>query len=150
MRIRCPSCHAEHALDQAFEDEAARELMGVLADLPRECSRPLVAYLGLWRSRTRALAWERALRIAREALALHADREILGAALSEAVEGLRRKQDDGAWKPLTGHNYLKRVLESTSARPSQALVERPARQQRNVVDHTASRIAAVYEGLGDD
>src|SRR5690606_41113608 len=38
MRIRCPVCYTEHALEAILEDEAARELMGVLADLPRERS----------------------------------------------------------------------------------------------------------------
>ncbi|MEX0732865.1 MAG: hypothetical protein WED00_05790 [Aquisalimonadaceae bacterium] len=121
MRIRCPCCHAEYSIEQAVEDEAARELMGVLADLPREVSRPLAAYLGLWRSKTRALAWERALRVAREALGLYQDTLALGAALSETVEAMRVKQDPGGWRPLTNHNYLKRVVETTAARPSQAL-----------------------------
>lgn len=116
MRIRCPACFAEFALEQALSDEAARELMGVLADLPREVSRPLAAYLGLWRSRSRALAWERALRIAREALALHADAGVLAVALSETVEAIRAKQAEPGWKPMTGHKYLERVLESVAAR----------------------------------
>ena len=124
MRIRCPCCHAEYSIEQAVEDEAARELMGLLSDLPREVSRPLASYLGLWRSKSRALAWERALRIAREALELHADTAALGAALSETVEAMRQKQDAGGWRPLQNHNYLKRVLESVAARPQPAPIER--------------------------
>lgn len=123
MRIRCPACHAEYSMEQAVEDEAAREMMGVLADLPREVSRPLTAYMGLFRSRTRALAWERALRIAREVVALHGDAIQLGAALSETVESMRTKQDQGGWRPLQNHNYLKRVLESVETRPRPAPVE---------------------------
>ncbi|MCS4503872.1 hypothetical protein NYO91_07250 [Arhodomonas aquaeolei] len=117
MRVRCPCCHAEYSIEQAVEDEAARELMGLLSDLPRETSRPLASYLGLWRAKSRALAWERALRIAREALELHGDTAALGAALSETVEAMRQKQDAGGWRPLQNHNYLKRVLESVEARP---------------------------------
>lgn len=137
MRIRCPACHAEHSLEIALEDEAARELMGVLSDLPREVSRPLAAYLGLWRSRSRALAWERALRIAREALSLHADTGLVGLALSETVEAMRGKQAGGGWKPLGNHNYLRRVLESVAARGSAPC--HPVRTSGNV---TARKLSA--------
>ncbi|WIX34936.1 hypothetical protein QO259_09960 [Salinicola sp. JS01] len=114
--IRCPACHTHLTLEQIAEDEALRELMGVLADLPREVSRPLVAYLGLFRGKSRSTAYERQLRLAREALALAADTSLVGAALSETVEAIRAKRDSGENKPLTNHNYLKRVLESLGAR----------------------------------
>jgi hypothetical protein len=142
MRIRCPACHAEHSLEAAVEDDAARELMGVLADLPREVSRPLAAYLGLWRARTRALAWERALRISREALALHPDTLLVGAALSETVEAMRGKQAAGGWKPLGNHNYLKRVLESLAARGATGTtaIQRPDERQRAPASRTAQAL----------
>jgi hypothetical protein len=111
MRLRCPVCHAEAALEAWVEDEAAREMMAILSTLDATLGRPLVAYLGLWRSASRALAWDRAVRIAREVLALEADPQRLAAALSQTVEQLRAKRDAGDVRPLTGHNYLKRVLE---------------------------------------
>lgn len=115
MQIQCPCCHARYGLEAAVEQEAARELQKILADLPRDTSRPLVHYLGLFRSRTRALAWERALRTAREALAVHDDVRVLGAALSETVDAMRDKQQQANWRPLKNHNYLKRVVESVAA-----------------------------------
>lgn len=143
MRIRCPVCYTEHALEAILEDEAARELMGVLADLPREVSRPLVAYLGLWRSRTRALAWDRALRIAREALALHADTTLLGAALAETVEAIRTKRERGEdTRPLSSHHYLRRVLETVAAR---GVSPQPLRDVRPA---PASRTAQALAALG--
>lgn len=127
MRLKCPACHAEFSLDAALDDEAGRQLTALLADLPREVSRPLLAYAGLWRSATRALSWDRALRIVREALALTEDRTALAAALAETVEAMRTKQAEPGWKPLTSHNYLRRVLDSTTARSAgQALVVRDA------------------------
>ncbi|OPX57051.1 hypothetical protein SAMN02745127_02089 [Oceanospirillum multiglobuliferum] len=117
MMLRCPSCHVAHSLEQVVNDEAARELMALMGDLPKEISRPLVAYLGLFRSKSRALAWERALRLCREVVDLSRDGAQLGAALSETVESLRAKQQQGGWQPLTGHNYLKRVLENREATP---------------------------------
>lgn len=145
MRIRCPCCHAEYSIEQAVEDEAARELMGVLSDLPREVSRPLAAYMGLWRSRTRALAWERALRIAREALELHPDMLVVGAALSETVEAMRVKQQEPGWKPLTGHNYLRRVIESTAAR-GVTRVSRDGQAEAVKTSRTAQALQALESG----
>lgn len=117
MEHRCPSCHASFSLETLAEDEALRELMALLAELPRETSRPLVLYIGLFRGKTRAPAYERQLRLAREVLALHADILLLGAALSETVEAIRAKRDSGEDnRPLKNHNYLKRVLESVQAR----------------------------------
>lgn len=125
MRLRCPHCHAEYGIEAAVEDDAARELQGLLADLPRETSRPLVHYLGLFRSRTRALAWERAVRLAREALALHQDMALLGQAMSETVEAIRKKQQSSAWPPpLKNHHYLKRVIEGVAERYVPAAAER--------------------------
>lgn len=150
MRVRCPCCHAEYSIEQAVEDEAARELMGVLSDLPREVSRPLAAYLGLWRSKSRALAWERALRVAREALNLHQDTLAIGAGLSETVEAMRVKQDQGGWRPLTNHNYLKRVLETVQSRPAQTLA--PARTPRPTAQEsrTSRKLHALYEDIPDE
>lgn len=111
MRLRCPVCHAEAALEAWVEDDAAREMMGLLSALDATLARPLVAYLGLFRSGSRALSWERALRIARDVLALDANALRLAAALSQTVEQLRVKRDAGDVRPLTGHNYIKRVLE---------------------------------------
>lgn len=120
MRLRCPVCHAEAALEAWAEDEAARELMALLSTLDATLGRPLVAYLGLFRSGSRALSWERALRLAREALALEPDAARLAAALSQTVEQLRGKREAGDGRALSSHGYLKRVLEGMP-RAAQAL-----------------------------
>lgn len=111
MRLRCPVCHAEAALEAWAEDEAAREMMGLLSGLEATLGRALVAYLGLWRSPSRALAWERTLRLAREVLALEPDAARLAAALSQTVEQLRGKREAGDGRALSSHGYLKRVLD---------------------------------------
>jgi hypothetical protein len=122
MKIRCPACGAEFSIEAALADEAGRELMGLLARMPAEVSRPLVAYLGLFRSAARSLTWDRALRLAKECAALDADPYRLGAALATTVEGLRAKREGAAaWKPLSNHNYLAKVLEGLPAGAGQAL-----------------------------
>ncbi|WP_124219490.1 hypothetical protein [Tibeticola sediminis] len=109
-------CHAETALEAWAEEAAARELFGLLATLPDGVSRALVRYLGLFRSAKRALAWDRALRLAREALAMGLDAEVLEAALAETVEAMLAKREAGDVRPLENHNYLRRVAESVQAR----------------------------------
>lgn len=147
MRVRCPCCHADYTIDQAVEDEAARELMGLLSDLPREASRPLAAYLGLFRAKSRALAWERALRIAREVVSLHGDTQAVGVALSETVEAMRAKQQGGDWRPLANHNYLKRVLETVASRPQPAPIERVERAPASVAALPSSKTAQAVSRL---
>jgi len=98
-------------LEAAMEEAAGREFTAFLAGLG-ELARPLVAYLGLFRPATRALAYERMLRLAREVMELSDDNSRLAAAISETVEALRQKRDEGDVRPLKSHNYLKRVLEN--------------------------------------
>jgi hypothetical protein len=114
--LYCPCCHARFPLQAAVDDGAARELLGILSSRPMRLSRPLAAYLGLFRSASRALAWERALRLADEALELERDGDLLGLALSETVEAIYAKREREPARPLTNHNYLKRVLETHRAR----------------------------------
>ena len=111
METRCPSCGSAFSLDVAINTEAGSELMNLIANMPTSLSRPLFAYLGLFRPATRKLTWDRALKLATEVLALSTP-EHLAIALSETVESLREKQQYPGWKPMRNHNYLKRVLES--------------------------------------
>ncbi|CAM5521754.1 hypothetical protein [Eoetvoesiella caeni] len=147
MDIRCPCCHVTFALEQVVEDEALRELMGIIAELPREVSRPLVSYVGLFRGKTRATAYERQLRLAREVLAMHTDTLLVGVALSETVEAIRIKRETGEdSRPLKNHNYLKRVVESQQARGAGAVqIAQPAGA---AVRGPASKTAAALANLG--
>jgi len=113
---RCPTCHRRLDLEAIIEDDAARELAALVTGLDQPLAAPLVAYLGLFRSPSRDLANDRALRLARETLALNPNQDILAAALSETVESLRRKRDAGTTKPLTKHAYIESVIETIAAR----------------------------------
>ena len=118
MLGRCPVCHSQISLEAVCQDEAGRELLGILANLPGEASRALVQYLGLFRPEKRDLSNDRALRLAREVLALAPDCLRLSAVMSETVEAIRAKS--GA-VPMKNHNYLRRVLEGMPvAMPVQA------------------------------
>ncbi len=115
MILHCPCCHAQFSIEAIIQDEAARELLSMKADLPPAT----FSYLALFRSEKRALSWERALRLVREVVDIgKGDACVaptgLDAAMAETVEALRGK--GGA--PLKNHNYLKRVLETVGRSPS--------------------------------
>jgi hypothetical protein len=113
MRLgRCPVCHAHLHLDALVQDEAGRELLGLLATLPADLGRALVGYLTLFRPGKSDLSNDRALRLAREVMALDTDAGRLTAGLHETVDSIRAK---GEVRRMTNHNYLKRVLEGMPA-----------------------------------
>lgn len=103
---RCPVCHSRIGLDALAQDEAGRELLGILAKLDTDAGTALVAYLGLFRSHTRDLANDRAVRLAKEALALSESLPALAEAMRITVEQIRAKGGD----PLSNHRYLQKVL----------------------------------------
>jgi len=125
MNLQCPCCHARFSLETALQDDAARELLWLLADLEPRLARAIAGYLGLFRSKGRALNWDRAGRLAHEVLALTPDREALALALAETTEAIWNKREKEPPRPMSNHNYLKRVLESLTARRPQAPSEPP-------------------------
>lgn len=117
MILHCPLCHAAFSIEALIQDQAGRELLALFAN---KATPSLLPYLSLFRSEKRALAFDRALKLAKEALQL-GDPAQLEAAMAETVESMRSKREQGQGKPLKNHNYLKRVLESTTASPVTAL-----------------------------
>ncbi|MBS9435107.1 hypothetical protein Ppb6_04072 [Photorhabdus australis subsp. thailandensis] len=113
MKIaRCPICHSDWHLEALCEDDASRQLLKMLSELPGSCARHLVAYIGLFRREKQNLSNSRALKLAGEVLALYKPSRVLAHALSETVERIREKRAQGDKKPLSNHNYLKTVYQS--------------------------------------
>ncbi len=111
MKMRCPTCYSEFSLEQMLADDAAREVMGLISQLPKNTARPLVQYTGLFRPKKQALSWDRAHKLISEASEL-ASPALLKAALDQTLEAMRAKQRSGEWTPLKNHNYLKQVIKS--------------------------------------
>ena len=103
---RCPVCHSRIGLEALAQDEAGRELLGLLAKLDTDSGTALVGYLGLFRAQTRDLANDRALRLAKEVLALSESLPALAEAMRITGEQIRAKGGDA----LSNHNYLRKVL----------------------------------------
>lgn len=146
MKVKCPSCHAEMDLLTVLDGTAGSELMNLLAGLEPTLARPLVAYLSLFRSKARALAWDRALKLAQEVLAL-ADKPRLSTGLAKAVEIFREKQRSESWKPLSNHNYLRKVLADLPAETTAVTVIQPTVPQRPAFRSQTAQGMAALEAL---
>ena len=112
MQLTCPRCADRFSLESAVEDECGRALMALLGRIGG-VAREIVLYLGLFRPRTQALRWSRALALAEEIEQMvneHGE-EVVRAALRETIEAMRAKQGPG-WRPLKNHGYLRAVLSS--------------------------------------
>ncbi|GAA4650818.1 hypothetical protein GCM10023116_31010 [Kistimonas scapharcae] len=147
MQLTCPCCHARFPVESATEDDAARAFFGVLARTPALYGA-MVAYLGLFRSQSRALGWGRAYKLAQEVIALGTGQAMVQA-LAETVESLREKQQQPGWKPLSGHNYLKKVLDSVEARgiqPERLPQEAPVRTLKTQTGQALARLQALKTG----
>ncbi len=147
MNLTCPCCHASTSLETITQDEAARQLLALRGQLDPQVWPQLIAYLGLFRSAARVLAWGRALRLAQEVAAIQTDPASLAAALFETVEAMRAKREQGDVRPLKNHNYLLRVLESVVIIALAPVTQStaPVKQGKR-----AQAITALQQWAGDD
>ncbi len=126
---RCPICHTRISLDALVQDEAGRELLGLLIKLDTDAGTALVGYLGLFRSATRDLANDRALKLAKEALSLGHIGNV-AQAMRQTVEQIQAK----GGKPLTNHNYLKKVLSDCHEVAPNLVVDNSGNEVKSYLD----------------
>ena len=122
MKLRCPACgHSADLLDFANE-QAARQVVLMVADLPKSLGRLTLRYLGLFKPTQKSLSWERTLKLlqpikadieaarierhgriwaAPEAYWLHAFTTVIEKAETQTLK-----------LPLKNHGYLYEVISS--------------------------------------
>jgi hypothetical protein len=142
MNLHCPICHAQFSVEALTQDEAARELLAMRATMLPS----LLPYLSLFRSPKRALAFDRALKLAKEVMALDDEPSRLETALAETVESMRQKREGGQARPLKNHNYLKRVLENIGTRD----MGLGARDVTSPLSKRAAALVSLSEWAGND
>ncbi|EDK09554.1 hypothetical protein MY652_03080 [Haemophilus influenzae] len=109
---RCPVCHSDIHLDQ-LEDDAGRELLGLITELKYGVARPLVSYIALFRPDKSALSNSRAIKLMREVLAMFPASQLLAHSLSETVNAVQKKRKESRnLAPLNNHRYLMQVMET--------------------------------------
>lgn len=118
---RCPVCHSNIHLDALLEDDAGREMLGIITNLKGDNARALVSYIALFRPEKAALSNSRALKLMQEVLEMYQPSPLLSHALTETVSGvMRNRRETRNMVALTNHNYLKKVYEG--AKPLFAVV----------------------------
>lgn len=109
---RCPVCHSNIHLDQLVQDDAGRQLLGIISKLGYRMGPALVAYLAMFRPAKQDLTNAKALALVTETLELSSNHAALSEALQDTVSSIQAGRIQGQVKQLTNHNYLKKVLHS--------------------------------------
>ena len=141
---RCPVCHSDIHLDALLEDDAGREILGIITNLRGDNARALVSYIALFRPEKAALSNGRALKLMREVLDMYQPSPLLSHALTETINGvMKNRRETRNVVALTNHNYLKKVYEG--AKPLFAVVrnEGKAEMQSTVKQEDNNRMAAI-------
>lgn len=131
MKTRCPACGATTSLDALLgHSEASRAFLASL-NLTGELAAPLIKYLGLFRSESRDLTFERTAKILDELAAdINAKQIKRGhhfypapkAAWIWAITVILERRDQGKLQlPFKNHGYLYEVI--TSYKPEYAPVQ---------------------------
>lgn len=144
MRITCPGCGAQYSLDVAMQADAGREALMRALQMPAPLARLWAQYLAMFRSKSRALAMDRAERLMAELLPLldeqvvrrngvtrPASLEVWKAALEQMVD---LRNNDKLTLPLKSHGYLLEIVYS-AADKLDARVERERENERKRGDH---------------
>ena len=137
---RCPVCHSSLHLDALVQDQAGRELIATVSKLNVTTASAVLSYLGLFRPAKSDLSNGRALKLLGEVLGLTPNEIALCQALEQTYSNISaNRRDSSDTKPLSNHNYLKKVLHSLPAWDTPGVTNeistRPAQQKpRNVGD----------------
>ena len=111
---RCPICHSELHLDALISDDAGRELLAIIAQLPSGTARGMVEYLALFRPEKSHLTNGRALKLIQEVLEKYRPGRVLADALFTTAQQIHAARVRGGAQVMNGHNYLAKVYESST------------------------------------
>lgn len=144
MLVKCPACNASFSLEAALAIDAGRSAVMQALAMPAPLARPLAAYLAMFRSTGRALAFDRAEKIMAE-LQPMLDSQLVTrngstrtAPLSvwqQALERMVEHRDAGKLDlPLKTHGYLLEVVFGLADKID-AKAERETEQTRQRGQH---------------
>ncbi len=158
MHATCPHCAFQAEVEAFFADDEGKRLAAVVAELPAECGRAVLAYLRLFKPVKTGLRTARAVKLSREVLALVAAGEVC----KDERSGMRRVATPAMWAqgieqmlsqrdrltlPLDSHGYLRAVVYSI-ADSADAVAERTREASAKAGTHLSAspgKKAAVSE-----
>ena len=117
MKLICPSCGAIHSAEAWQNDATARQCLQLACTLQYDVSSRCFAYLALFRSSERSLAWKKVLRLLSEL------KDLTDAAHIQWEQNAARPNSARAWGlamdqvvehppkrlPLKSHGYLRAI-----------------------------------------
>lgn len=122
MKCKCPSCHATGSLEMFISHSEASQAFLAVLNLTGELAKPLVKYLGLFRSENRDLSFERTAKLINElapdivAGQIQRNRHTYPApkrAWVWAINIMLERREMGKLQlPLKNHGYLYEVISS--------------------------------------
>lgn len=131
MKCKCPNCYATGSLEMFTSDEASQAFVSVL-NLTGELAKPLIRYLGLFRSENRDLSFSRTAKLINEiapdivAGQISRNRQTYPApkkAWIWAINVMLERREQGLLQlPLKTHGYLYEVISSFKADEHQTLI----------------------------
>lgn len=144
MQATCPHCAFQAEVEAFFADDEGKRLAAVLAEVPPECGRAVLAYLRLFKPAKTGLRSARAVRLAPVAALIAA-----GSVCRDERSGVRRPASPAMWAtgieqmlaqrdrltlPLEGHGYLRAVVYGI-ADSADAAAERQRESDARVGKH---------------
>lgn len=139
MKIKCPACHAEFALEAALAVDAARSALVAALAMPAAISALVPPYLALFRSAGRVLSFSRVEALLVELLPMLKSETVTRNGTTRhcpistwqlALTAVLEHRDSGRLRtPLKTHGYLLEVAYSL-AESAAARAENQVEQQR--------------------
>ncbi|PJO52587.1 hypothetical protein CR156_10505 [Stenotrophomonas lactitubi] len=142
MKVTCPDCGCQGHINAFLLEDECKRLLVVMAPLPPELSRALLAYLGLFKPAKHSLRMGHAIRIAQEVAELVA----AGTVSKEECNGPRRPTQVRHWisgidqvlaarsklsLPLQSHVDLRAAVFGLADQPGIAPKQDPADRARS-------------------
>lgn len=160
MILTCPCCGCRASAEAWENDADQRQFMELLASLPRPVSTRLLRYCGLFRGKgaNRAMAWKKALRIARELADLVATGYVQGKGKvarpcspdrwGAGIDTMIEMASTGQLSlPMKSHNYLVAIVwQEADKADATAESKYHAQAQTGIVRHPQAISHTVDDG----
>ena len=143
MKLICPSCGAVASLEAWINDDDAKELIEIVAEMDRDLGRTIIRYLGLFRAPGgRGLTWHRALKLVKELQELIFAEKIVWNKQRplqnypffwlQAMESILERDNQGKiTRPLKNHNLLRVIAYDVAAKYECKVYESKIHERRN-------------------
>lgn len=155
MKTRCPACGATTSLDALLGHSEASKAFLAAINLVGDLAKPMIQYLGMFRSDSRDLTFDRASKLLNELAAdINANQIKRGhhnypapkAAWIWAINTILERRDQGKLQlPFKNHGYLYEVITSYKPEYSPTQDSTPRNHSGVRAAHTTSPVPLVTE-----